>query len=254
MTLQIKTGWEQVTIEDFMQITSAINDSSVNELEKKIHILAVLAGVEESAFNDYPISEVHKLFKQIDWIYTEPKGNIQDYYIIGERKYKLIKQVKDLNAAQFIDLSSYTKDPDLVLENIDKICAVLLLPVKSIPLKKRLLNKVISGIKNKKFQSHLRKQGIKVFTEPTETYMETPIQETEENIFNRMMISDALGISVFFCLLSNSFINHIQACLESETMKQLKLISPMLKTAQEKSMMAKILEKAETGFSQNGIG
>ncbi len=262
--LIIKNSWEEVTIAEFFTIQDIISAKNVNDLEKKIKVLSVLAGVEDSAFDNISMPEIHLMFQNLEFLEAEPVGEIQDYYFIGGIRYKLIKQVNHITAGQFIDLSAYTKEKDLILDNLHLICATLLipapfLPAEPIPFKKRALNKVIRSIKNPKALAYLKKKGVTEFKSeiknlPLEKYMQTPLEETAENIFNNMPITQAFGISVFFYLLFTSFLQVTQHYLGSTAMNQLKSISTMLETQEQKEMMKKILKKAETGLTQNGVG
>ncbi len=204
------------------------------------------------------------MFRQSDFIYKEPQGNIQDYYFIGGKRYKFIKNVNKLTAAQFIDLSTYTKTPEDIIENIHLICTTLLLPApfepaKPIDWKRRMLNKVIRRIKQPKAKAYMASKGVREFTSdivnlPVETYLQTPPEETAENFFTNMKVSDAMGIALFFCLLFDSFLKTTGDYLGLEMKNQLKLILPMLKTPEQKEMMKKIMERWETGSKPNGDG
>lgn len=252
MRINLKTSWDQVTIEDYMKIYSIIGDENINEVEKEIMILAVLAGVNERDLNTFPLSEIKRLFSMIGFIHEQPKGDIQDYYFIGGKRYKLVKNPGDMTAGQFIDISTYTKDGDTMIENIHLIAATLLLPAPfepAQPLKRwqKFFNWVLRKVKNKNFQSYCDKKGLRQYKKeiknlPVEEYGTTSQAETAEIFFENMTIDQAMGISFFFVLLSMSFSKVMEAYLGSEAKNQLKLVSKSLKKPREKEIMKKIME------------
>ena len=152
--------------------------------------------------------------RSLDFLETEPKADIQDYYTIGGIKYKLIKEVKDITVDRFNDLSSYIKDKNLLMDNLHLSMTTLLIPVK---------------------------QGKK--KEKLEKYLESPLEFTAENIWNNMRIVDAMGIQLFFCLLCNFFSETTRIYLEEET--KLKLNS-VLKTLKPMESNPKIKIPMET--------
>lgn len=265
MTLQIKNSWDEVTIAEFCEIQDIMNSLNYNELEKKIKVLAVLAGVKDDEFDSYLMTEIHEMFKNLEFLQYEPTADVRDYYVIGGKRYKLIKNVNELTAGQFIDLSNYTKDKSMIADNMHLIIATLLLPAPFTPAqkldwKKRLLNKAIRYAKKGKGAEYLKKKGVDEFKPefvdlPVEKYLQTPLNETAENIFENMPISQAMGISVFFYLLLTAFLEVTQTSLESELKQQLRSISKMLEDQPGlKVKMDQIVTIAETGFNGSGTG
>lgn len=264
MRINLKTSWEQVTIEDYMKIYSIIGDENINEVEKEIMILAVLAGVNEHQLNKFPLSEIKRLFSMIGFIHELPKGDIQDYYFIGGKRYKLVKNPGDMTAGQFIDINSYTKDADLMIENIHLIAATLLLPAPfepAQPLKRwqKFFNWLLRKTKGTWYHSYCTKKGLIPYTTdiknlPVEEYGATSQVETAENFFKYMTIDQAMGISFFFVLLSMSYTKVMQDYLGSEVKNQLKLVSTSLKTQKEKEIMKKITELSNLDFIKSMDG
>lgn len=261
--LKVKQSWNEVTIKDFFHITSILKDDVLNDLEKKIAVLAVLAGIDETELDSYPISEVHKMFREVEFIYEQPKGEVKDYYFIGGKRYKLVKEVNRLTAAQFVDLSAYSKTSEDIIENLHLICTTLLLPApfetRPLGLLKRISNKIVSRIKNTKVRAVLASVGIKEYQPvtndlPVEKYLQTPQEETAENIFNNMKVSEAMGIAVFFYLLYMVSLKITEDYLGLELKNQLLSIYPQLETQKQKEMLKEIMEKVEIGFRTNTNG
>jgi len=183
--LKIKDSWEQITISDFMQMEE-INSSAKNSLEKMIHTLAVLSGVQDSYFNQFLVPELTELFKKLDFLKTPPEFPLKEYYNIGGKEYKLINQISELTTGQFIDLDHFTKDANGRIDNLHIICSIFLMPV----IPKTLLQRGIEKTKLKKFR-------------PLEHYMETPLAETSETSLTTCSMGMQVQ-SVFFFACSQT--------------------------------------------------
>lgn len=203
MELTLKTSWSAVTIADYMNYKNALDNPNTNEFEKNLDVLAIILGVDRATLMPLPAGQILPLLDRMSFLITPPTSDPRSYYDIGGRKFKLVMNVKDLTAGQFIDLSHYTKDPELVLDNLHSICATLLIPVKPYKGKK-------SDI-------------------PVEKYGETPVNETAEFLYNNMSIEEAIGISSFFTLLYDLFTQITKRFLETEMRIQLSKASKMLK-------------------------
>jgi hypothetical protein len=69
--------------------------------------------------------DLEKIKSEFGFIYAEPKGEHKKEYTINGLKFKLLINPKDITAAQYIDLQTYTKDP---IKNLPQIFAVMLIP------------------------------------------------------------------------------------------------------------------------------
>lgn len=213
-----------ITIKDYMNYKCALENPNTTDFEKHIEILAMLCGLQRSDLMQLPARQITPLFNSMEFLKKQPTSEVKEFYEIAGKKYKLIMDVNKLTAGQFIDLSHYTKDPELIIDNLHLVCSVLMLPV--IPYR---------GKKN-------------VDIVRTEKYLETPIDETSEFLYNNMPITEALGISNFFTFLFDVFIQITKHYLEQERTKQLNRASKMLSEAMTASL------KPETGSTINGNG
>lgn len=222
MQLTIKTSWDAVTICDYMNYKNALDNPNTTDFEKKLDVLAILCHITREELMDLPASQIVPLFNKMEFLTKPPTAEVEPYYEIAGKKFKLIMDVTQLTAGQFIDLSHYTKDPAFIIDNLHAICAILLLPVKPYRGKKDII--------------------------PTEKYGETPIGEIAEFLYENMPIKEALGISNFFTCLYNLFMQITKRYLEQERTKLLNKASKML----SKNTMNQL--SPETGSRKSGNG
>jgi hypothetical protein len=137
---------------------------------------------------------------------TEIAGDLQDYYTIAGKKYKLVRNLDNLTAGQFIDLMNYTKDPSLIMDNLHLALTVFLIPCNDLKPKEVLFNSVYDWISRSKIGQRLaRKWHLNPFVEKPEMYLQTPSSLTSEIFYNHLSIADATAISVFFYQLGTLF-------------------------------------------------
>jgi hypothetical protein len=249
MELKIKTGWSEVTLEDFLMIKSILLDDNLDQFEKEVRILCLLSGVEEDYFNDYTLQEIKTVFASIAWINEEPKGDIQDIYIIAGKKYRLIKTIKDLKANQFIDLNNLISDKDEILNNLHSICAVLLLPAKKLPPKSRLFNRFLNlASSHEKGKKWIEAKGIRSILPDAGKYMDSPLDERAELIFKHLSVTQVTGITSFFFALSLLYIeclvNYSTKTMTNQFQSILKSLNeePLLKNNQEVKILKENLQ------------
>ena len=254
--IKIKDSWKDISLEDFYLIQGLLTSDDkdeFDEFEKKIKIICILSGVPETYFDDYTLNQVKELFSSLKFLMEEPKGDIQDYYIINGKEYKLCTTIKGLTAGQFIDLNNFIKDKDQIIDNLPGICSVLLIPTVKLSRKKRLFNKLFSiAASHPRSKQYLEKRGIKAFTPEAEKYLQTDIEETTDNIFKFLSIEQGMGISTFFFAISNLYIEcladsltltknqeflsvlqSLKSLQETKDTKEMKIITDNLKNLQE---------------------
>ena len=241
--LNIKKSWNEVSISMYHDYLDILDDPNFNDFDKRIRILELFTGVENGYFDNQKPKDVQHLFDSLNFLLETPNSELKDYYIIGNKKYKLIKQVSELTAGQFVDLENANQKPETRLDNLHISLSAVLLPCKELTNIQKLANK----------------SGLKTFPR-LEKYCETPLKETQENIYKNCSIADAFAISVFFCTLFKAFTNCIQLYLAimsknklAQALKKLRKISNDPKIPQDLKM--KMMETEKKILSEaGGIG
>jgi hypothetical protein len=212
--ITLKTSWETVSIKDYMAYTMILEDKNTSEFEKTLDILGLMCGMSRENLMPMPARDIMPLFSKLTFLSEKPKSDVKEFYDIGGIKYKLISDVRQMTAGQFIDLSHYTKDPNLIIDNLHLICATLMLPVKQ--------------YRGKKFMDKIE----------TERYLETPIAVTSENLYENMPIQEAIGISNFFTCLYSLFTEIMRLYSKEMSQKRLKLALETLKQSERLEILS----------------
>lgn len=208
MELILNQSWDLVSIEDYVNYTLILEDKKITDFRKQVEILALLAGKTYDDLKNIAASQIIPHFNALTFLLKRPTGDIKEFYEIGGKKYRLDMRIEKISAGQFIDLTHYTKDKNLTLDNLHLICATLLRPVRPFKGKKQL-------------------DKIEV-----EEYLETPLEETSENLFQNMPITEALGISNFFTLVLGLYFRSIRVSLKEQTLKIAQQALKILQTEQ----------------------
>jgi hypothetical protein len=123
---KIPESWNEISIDKFIKLQNISPD--VDDVEKIIKIVSVLANISEDILNDIPVKEVHKLGDIIQYLmYSMDEKNITFEKTINGKVYRLDKNIQDYSARQFIDLDFYLKEQSL--NNLHKIMGILYRPI-----------------------------------------------------------------------------------------------------------------------------
>lgn len=211
------TSWEGVTLNKYFEIKETLDDRKLTDLDRDLRLVAILCNVPLEALSPIPVTNLKTLFNKLKFLQEEPKAEIKDLYEIDGKVYRLVKRVDDITAGQFIDLSNYTRDPNLVIDNIHLIVATLLLPTKLLKVGHRLSNNLITFAQSKPGgRKYLRKRKINHHLPDMVPYDGTRAYELAEVILEGMPVTDAMGIAAFFYQLFAAFSQTILLYLGSE--------------------------------------
>lgn len=109
-------GWNQVTLEQFIELRQLKAEDGI--FNHNIDVLCALTDSLPEDFDTLDIAEVADIFKELQWLYTEPSK------LYGNRVGKFhLKPMNDLTLGEFIDLEYYfTTD---YIQYFPNICALL---------------------------------------------------------------------------------------------------------------------------------
>lgn len=249
-----KNTWDEITLAEFFLLDEIRTNTNLSLVERNLQTLAVLSGKNQSdflKFNNEEIKEV--LDKELNFLKTEITGDLQDYYTIAGKKYKLIKNLDEFTAGQFIDLMTYTKDKSLIMDNLHLTLTVFLIPTIDLSPKETLFNKAYEYLTRYKIGQRLaQKWHIKPYEEKPENYLQTPASVSSEIFYNHFKISDAVALSVFFCLLGTLYAVTTKHYLLEKLEKQLSLASKTLENQPMTPEIQNLLNQMDT--LKNGLG
>lgn len=229
--IKVKDSWDQVTISEFVQIKQILESPNYDDLEKELRVIAVLSGQEDfRVFDNVLKRDAERLFSSIAFLNEEPKGDIQDIYTINGTEYRLIKTIYGIQAGPWRDFSHYIEDKEQFFNNLTRICTVFLRPTRPLKGFKRLNNRLVNYVNRwEKGAAFASKLGLKQYLPDTEDYLETPIGETETNLFFHMPVSVCMGIICFFLIICQMYGEHFLAYSEKTVIQSVKSALTSLK-------------------------
>ena len=125
MEIQIKNSWEEITLNDFIQLQQIIQ-SEIDETYMMSNIVSLLTGKTLNEIESLPLSYYKTLTSQLDFLNEKPPRNERkDIYTINGTEYVLKADVTEISTGQYLDFTNYSKE-----EQIDqtKILSCFLVP------------------------------------------------------------------------------------------------------------------------------
>ncbi len=184
-------NYYELTIKQFLRI------KSITELESDVFMrnLKMVAEIENKTVDEIesmPVQDVIDKVRRLAKIETlEPDAKVKMKIKVAGKWFKIKWKQQELTAEQYIDASHFCKDPNQIINNIHNILASI-----SVELDWMGREKKYSGIKHK---------------------------EVADLFYNKMKISQAYPIMLFFCKYSKESTEAILSYLESEAMKAVKM-------------------------------
>ena len=122
-----KKNWQQITINDYMELQDIIIREEAVDVE--VGIVALLCGVDEDEIGDLSIIEYQRLRREAQFIANLPEVHTHapKTLTIGPAKYDVVTNMRKLTAAQYIDFQTYLKMGDGV-NNLPNLLSVFIVP------------------------------------------------------------------------------------------------------------------------------
>ncbi len=184
MRVTLTGSWELVTIKQFCEI-SRIKESKLDNIQKLVEIISVLSGIDSSIVSTFSVKDIKTASQAISYIYQDLPTNIQEEFIIDGVKYKGCFDLRKITAGQYLDLKTYTENPNEIIYNMHNILSVLYVP-----------------------------EGKK--------YNEVPSNEVAEIFYNNTLASAGYSASVFFCQLFKELKTTMAGCLINRMANQMR--------------------------------
>ena len=200
-------NYNKLTIGKYLELVEIIEDDTLADIDKNVEIIALLDDEEVDVIYDLPLTEFNEKIQMTSFLYEEPKPlQVSTVYKLGNMELETCLNLNDLTTAQFIDYQTYVKDDSKLVE----LLSVFLIP------------------KGHKYNK------------------DYDIVEVQNVIRENMPITQAMGLSAFFLLLSKSL---LKASL-TYSIKKLKKMMRKEKDEKKKEMMRQALQ----GLQLNGLG
>jgi hypothetical protein len=132
--------WKAITIRQFQELAQ-IEKSAGDDFDIKVAKVAHLEGKTLADMDQLSIGQLNDLFRKYADLFNEvaPDKTMREWYKDGV-KYKLISDIRDINAGQYNELIHFSKGGDIV-GNLHRLMATLVMPMERkyfrwVPMKK----------------------------------------------------------------------------------------------------------------------
>ena len=132
--------WKAITIRQFQELAQ-IEKSAGDDFDIKVAKVAHLEGKTLADMDQLSIGQLNDLFRKYADLFNEvaPDKTMREWFKDGI-KYKLISDIRDINAGQYNELIHFSKGGDIV-GNLHRLMATLVMPLERkyfrwVPMKK----------------------------------------------------------------------------------------------------------------------
>lgn len=126
--IKIIDNFKDLLLGDYMEITSIINDESIDELDKQVKIISILTGTDEEFILDLPIPQYQQLSTKLNFLYGElpQEARLAKSYRIGKFDLVPVTDMRKVTTSQYIDFQSLHQAG--YEEHIVEILSCILIP------------------------------------------------------------------------------------------------------------------------------
>ena len=89
-----------------------IMEKDIDDIDKQVELIACLADMDIDKVYSLPLTKYEELVEKITFLLElpKPKNNLPNKLSIGDRNYRIMKNVENMTTGQFIDLLTYMKN------------------------------------------------------------------------------------------------------------------------------------------------
>lgn len=146
----IKKSWRDISINEYYQLKEISDDTSMEEYEKEVAIIAFLYNMTDDEVWSLNINDFNKLQVEKTWIYDfdfDKKKNFKKIEIKGN-KYDVNIDIQKMNVAQYIDFQTYWSQRDNMKNIIGNLLSIFIIPKGKKYNEGYDINEVIADIKD----------------------------------------------------------------------------------------------------------
>lgn len=129
MKIELPNSWEGVSIKQFQALQKILAEKG-DEYATNVAIISIMSGVPVDEIETYSLKTYAKCMQTLSFLSEQLLGQVQKVVEFGGLRYDVITDVYNLNGGQYITLMHLMKDPDKVIDHLNEIMAVFLVPKK----------------------------------------------------------------------------------------------------------------------------
>lgn len=194
--------YEKLTIGVYDELQE-IYESNISDYEKNVEIVALFNDMDVADVEDLSLTTFNTLLQSTAFLYEMPKKKIvATKYILGGTEFDVVLDMQSLTVSQYLDYQEFVKNPD---KNRVELLSVFLVPM------------------GKKYGDY-------------------NMQEVHKLIRDNLSIIDAIALTDFFLLLSQSLMKVTLRSLK----RRLKRMKRKMKSQEEIQKMEEAIAHLET--------
>ena len=89
-----------------------IMEKDIDDIDKQVELIACIADMDIDKVYNLPLTKYEELVEKVSFLLElpKPKNNLPNKLIIGDRNYRIMKNVEKMTTGQYIDLQTYMKN------------------------------------------------------------------------------------------------------------------------------------------------
>jgi hypothetical protein len=123
---------KEITVKQFIAVMDILQDEFyVTETDRDVALLACLTGKPEAYFLEMKLNEFKAWKNKLEVIDLDSiEAKAPKHLKVNGKTYAPIFDFRKLSAGQFVDVTTFCKDPEEIINNLPKILASLCVPTK----------------------------------------------------------------------------------------------------------------------------
>lgn len=124
-----RKSWADVKVSEYYDIMEVLQSTILTDLEKQVGVYAVLSGLSEDEIDNIPFNKFRNIIQEDYPFFAEDLPSeqyIPTDYIIGGKKFKMMKNPSDMTTIQYADMDTLLKQDDN--NNLHILAALLFIP------------------------------------------------------------------------------------------------------------------------------
>lgn len=134
MTLNLPTGWHEVTLGQLIELDQIRTREDLDDTERMTQTLSVLSGVDIDTVESLPYAYLIGKYSRLAWVasYPDTKPKRPRFKLKG-KMYRITTNPASLSAGEFATLQTLADDGRLI-ENLHRIVACLMIEQRKVRL------------------------------------------------------------------------------------------------------------------------
>lgn len=128
--MKLPKSWNEVSIEQFIEIYDIAQDESIEPIDKSIRIFSILSGLTIEQVENLTLDDWVSFQKDIKFINDFPKATYPKSFKLKGFIWKPKTDIRNLTAGEYISSVELTKDKENIIINTPGLAALYLQPYK----------------------------------------------------------------------------------------------------------------------------